>query len=211
MAFLLKRFAGRVEDFCEFSGMLKRVLTLCLFLLTITIACNKKETLYKVIKVKDGDTLELLSPDHQNITVRLAEIDAPEKSQAFGQAAKQFTSNLCFGKMVKLIGNTKDRYGRTVATLELENGTNVNYEIVKNGYAWQYLAYSHNNMELAGLEQNARESKLGLWHDLNPTPPWSFRRDEKTQRTNKSTAAPKKHRKTYRKRRKKYSDTPIYQ
>ncbi|MBD1394411.1 thermonuclease family protein [Mucilaginibacter glaciei] len=183
--------------------MLKKSFVFCLFLLAITTACNKKETLYKVVKVKDGDTIELLSPDHQNITVRLAEIDAPEKSQAFGQAAKQFTADLCFGKMVKLIGNTKDRYGRTVATIELENGTNVNYEIVKNGYAWQYLAYSHNNVELAGLEQNARESKLGLWHDLNPTPPWSFRRDEKTQRLNKPKVQSTKPKRHYRKRRKK--------
>jgi micrococcal nuclease len=66
-------------------------------------------------------------------------IYCPEKSQAFGQAAKQFTSNLCFGKTVKLIGNQHDRYGRTVAQIELEDGINVNYEIVKNSYAWQYL------------------------------------------------------------------------
>ncbi|WP_374950192.1 thermonuclease family protein [Mucilaginibacter sp.] len=182
--------------------MLKRSFLFLLFIIVLTIGCNKNETLYKVVKVKDGDTIELLSPDNQNITVRLAEVDAPEKSQAFGQAAKQFTANLCFGKMVKLIGNTKDRYGRTVAQIELQDGTNVNYEIVKQGFAWQYLAYSH-NMELAGLEQHARENKLGLWQDVNPTPPWNFRRDEKASRVSKKVDKPERKYPKYRKKRRK--------
>jgi len=140
--------------------------------------------------------MELLSPDHQNITVRLAEIDCPEKNQAFGQAAKQFTANLCFGKLVKLEVNQKDRYGRTVGKVLLEDGTNVNYEIVKNGYAWQYRAYSK-NMELSLIEEHARENHMGLWQDPNPTPPWNFRKNEKTQRLDKSKTpkAPKKARK----------------
>jgi micrococcal nuclease len=187
--------------------MLKKSFLVILSILILTTACNNQETLYKVVKIKDGDTVELLSPDHQNITVRLAEIDCPEKSQAFGQAAKQFTSNICFGKMVKLIGNQHDRYGRTVAQIELENGINVNYEIVKNGYAWQYLAYSH-NMELAGLEQHARENKLGLWQDANPTPPWNFRKGEKSQRVQKK--APKKSKRHYKKRKPKYQDTVAF-
>lgn len=168
---------------CYFRSMLKQSFLFCLFILCITTACNRKEeTLYKVVKVKDGDTIELLSADHQNITVRLAEIDCPEKSQAFGQAAKQFTANLCFGKMVKLTINSHDRYGRTVGHIELTDGTNLNYELVKNGFAWQYRAYSR-NMELSSLEQNARESKLGLWQDANPIPPWDFRKEKKSIKT----------------------------
>ncbi|RYU91260.1 nuclease [Mucilaginibacter terrigena] len=176
--------------------MLKKSFLLYLFVLILSIGCNKHETLYKVVGVKDGDTMVLLSPDNQSITVRLAEIDAPEKSQAFGQAAKQFTSDLCFGKMVKLIGNQHDRYGRTVGQVELENGTSVNYEIVKQGYAWQYRAYSK-NMALAVLEQHAREGRLGLWQDANPTPPWNFRKEAKTHKVEKKV---KKIKKPYKKR-----------
>jgi micrococcal nuclease len=184
--------------------MRKKSLFLFFVILLTVIACNKNETLYKVVKIKDGDTLELLSPDHQNITVRLAEIDCPEKSQAFGQAAKQFTADLCFGKMVKLVGNQHDRYGRTVGQIVLEDGRNVNYEIVKNGYAWQYRAYSK-DMELAVLEQHARENHLGLWQDTNPTPPWNFRKEEKTQRVKKKATKVKR---SYKKRRsRKHRDT----
>jgi micrococcal nuclease len=190
-------------------GMLKRSFLVVVFLLALVTACNKKETLYKVVGVKDGDTLVLLSPDNQNITVRLAEVDCPEKNQAFGQAAKQFTSNLCFGKRVQLIVSQKDRYGRTVGQVLLEDGTNVNYEIVKNGYAWQYLAYSK-NMELAGLEQHARENKLGLWQDINPVAPWNFRKEEKLNRVQKKSRKPARKKRTYRKRRQKYQDSIVF-
>lgn len=181
----------------------KKYAALLVLVLLIIVGCNPNNTkqpdasVYKVVKIKDGDTLGLLTGDNQQITVRLAEIDCPEKSQAFGQAAKKFASDLCFGKEVKLIGNEHDRYGRTVAQVVLIDGTNVNYALVKNGYAWQYKAYSKNT-ELAALEQQAREDKLGLWQDANPTPPWDFRREKKQPKTDSlQTPKPKKH---YRKR-----------
>ncbi|WP_186458727.1 thermonuclease family protein [Mucilaginibacter achroorhodeus] len=150
----------------------------------------------------------LLSPQYQQVTVRLAEVDCPEKSQAFGQAAKQFTSDLCFGKMVKLIVNNNDRYGRTVGWVELEDGTSVNKQLVKNGYAWQYRAYSK-SMEMAMLEQQARQSRLGLWQDANPTPPWNFRKGERENRVENKQDKPKKKR-THRKRRRKHLDTVAF-
>jgi micrococcal nuclease len=156
-------------------------LILCL-LFGLIIGCTQTEPdLLKVVKIKDGDTIVVLTKDNQMVTVRLAEIDCPEKSQAYGQAAKQFTANLCFGKGVKLQGNEHDRYGRTIALVILGDGTNVNYELVKNGYAWQYSQYSKNNPELAGYQKQAQTQKLGLWQDANPTPPWEFRRDKREQ------------------------------
>ncbi|WPU93013.1 thermonuclease family protein [Mucilaginibacter sabulilitoris] len=153
---------------------MKKYSVLFLIVLFTLWGCNPRpDNLYKVVKIKDGDTLGLLTNDNQQVTGRLAEVDCPEKSQAFGQAAKKFTSDLCFGKDVKLVGDTKDRYGRTVAVVLLTDGTNVNYQLVKNGYALQYKAYSK-SVELADLEQQARENKLGLWQDANPTRPGNF-------------------------------------
>jgi micrococcal nuclease len=180
--------------------MFKKYLSFLLVLALLIIAgCNPNNTkqpdagVYKVVKVKDGDTLGLLSSDNQQVTVRLAEIDCPEKKQAFGQAAKKFTSDLCFAKDVKLIGNEHDRYGRIVAQVILTDGTNVNYALVKNGFAWHYKAYSK-SAELAALELEARQNKLGLWQDPNPTPPWDFRREKKQPKTDSlQTPKPKKH------------------
>ncbi len=57
----------------------------------------------KVVGVSDGDTITILTKDNIQIKVRLEGIDCPEKKQAFGQKAKQFTSDMSFGKIVTLM------------------------------------------------------------------------------------------------------------
>lgn len=163
--------------------MIKKIACWAAFVILLVGGCKQTEPdLLKVVKIKDGDTIVVLTKDNQMITVRLAEVDCPEKNQAFGQKAKQYTADLCFGKGVKLQGTEHDRYGRTIALVILANGTNVNYELVKNGYAWQYSQYSKNNPVLAGYQQQAQQQRLGLWQDTNPTPPWEFRKGERVQR-----------------------------
>ncbi|WDF56661.1 thermonuclease family protein [Mucilaginibacter sp. KACC 22063] len=180
------------------------------FLLIALVFACQRDNLLRVVGVKDGDTIVVLTPDHQNITVRLAEVDCPEKSQAFGQAAKQFTSDLCFGKSVKLDGSEHDRYGRTVAKVILEDGRILNYELVKNGYAWQYKHYS-NNPALAVYEQQAREQHLGLWQDPNPTPPWEFRQQKRqgTSNGSKEEYYPKKRK--YKKHKSRKDNFPAFE
>ncbi len=132
----------------------------------------------KVIGIKDGDTFEILY-DGQPERVRLADIDCPEKSQPFGNNAKQFASNLCFNKTVTVTCAAKrDRYGRLIGTVVTEDGTNVNEALVKQGFAWHYLDYSDNE-EYTGMETAAREKQLGLWADKDPTPPWDWRRTKR--------------------------------
>ncbi|WP_347158556.1 thermonuclease family protein [Pontibacter chitinilyticus] len=138
----------------------------------------------KVVGVKDGDTIVLLRNGEEE-TVRLYGVDTPEKTQAYGQKAKQFTSDMVFGKTVQLIVKNKDRYGRTVGTIILADGRSLNAELVRNGYAWHYTAYSKDK-NLANLEADARRFKRGLWQDPNPTPPWDYR---KVKRSGSNTAA----------------------
>ena len=66
----------------------------------------------KVVGISDGDTITVLISGHHQIKVRLAEIDAPEKSQAYGQRSKQSLSDLAFGKQVRVEQQDRDRYGR---------------------------------------------------------------------------------------------------
>jgi len=134
-----------------------------------------------VIGVKDGDTFEILY-DGQPERVRLADIDCPEKSQPFGKNAKQFSSDLCFNKTVTVTCDAKrDRYGRLIGTVVTNDGINVNEALVKEGFAWHYLAYSDKE-ELTGYEAAARKKHLGLWADVNPTPPWDWRREKRSAR-----------------------------
>ena len=79
----------------------------------------------KVVGIADGDTITVLQ-DNQQFKIRLYGIDTPEKSQDFGQKAKQFTSDMVFKQHVKVIAYDSDRYGRTVGMVyigqKLETG-----------------------------------------------------------------------------------------
>lgn len=130
----------------------------------------------KVVGVADGDTITVLN-DHTQIKIRLQGIDCPEKRQAFGTKAKQFTSDMVFGKVVTIKPTDTDRYGRTVAWV-LVNGLNLNEEIVLAGFAWHYKKYSKDE-DLAEAESEARANKAGLWSDPYAMPPWEFRRSKK--------------------------------
>lgn len=128
----------------------------------------------RVIGVTDGDTLTVLTEAHEQVRIRLAEIDAPEKSQAFGQRSKQSLSALCFRKIATISPTTTDRHGRTVAQVECA-GQNANAEQVRTGMAWVYDGYAPDDSPLYELEQSAHDARLGLWKDEKPTPPWRWR------------------------------------
>jgi micrococcal nuclease len=73
--------------------------------------------------------------------IRLWGIDAPEKTQDFGQKSKENLSNLVFSKEVKVDIKRKDRYGRHVGKIYLQN-VYVNLEMVKAGFAWYFKQYA---------------------------------------------------------------------
>jgi inner membrane protein len=136
---------------------------------------KQQQKSYKVIGIKDGDTIEVLDDSSKTtFVIRLAHVDCPERSQAFGNRAKQFTSEFCFGKQITFQQTDTDRYGRTVAEIFVE-GTSLNLALVEAGFAWHYKKYS-NEQRYSDAETAARAAKTGLWIDPNPTPPWDYRK-----------------------------------
>lgn len=129
----------------------------------------------KVVAVTDGDSIKVIHNGRAE-RVRLSGIDCPEKRQAFGNRAKQATSTLAFGHQVTVHPVGKDKYKRTLATVFLANGINLNHELVRQGYCWWFRKYAPTDAELAALEQSAREQKKGLWVDPAPVPPWEYRK-----------------------------------
>lgn len=130
----------------------------------------------KVTRVKDGDTIEILY-DGKPLSVRFAHVDCPEMntSQPFGKAAKQLTSDLCFGQIVSVQNeNEFDRYDRLIGVIINVKGDTVNLELIKAGLAWHYKKYS-SATTYAESEIDARDRKAGLWADENPIPPWDWR------------------------------------
>ena len=135
----------------------------------------------KVVGVSDGDTISVMRAG-KAVKVRLHGIDCPEKKQPYGTRAKQFTSDLAFGKEVTIRIQTTDRYGRTVAVVILPDGKNLNWEIVDAGLAWWYRKYATDDRILERLEAEAGEAKRCLWADKNPMPPWEWRRIQRGRR-----------------------------
>lgn len=132
----------------------------------------------RVVAVLDGDTITLLNATHHQTRIRLAEIDAPEKAQPFGQASKQSLSSLAYGREARAECPTSDRYGRHVCQVFVD-GVNVNAEQVARGFAWVYRQYAPAASPLYAAENQARVASMGLWHDNSPTPPWAWRRKAK--------------------------------
>jgi len=124
--------------------------SLILLLLVLPSIGEASDFSGRVVAVLDGDTIEVLHA-RKTERVRLAGIDCPEKKQAFGQRAKQATSALSFGQQVTILSAGKDRYGRTIGTVELMDGTNLNYELVRQGWCWWYWKYAPNEILLAAL------------------------------------------------------------
>lgn len=145
-----------------------------LMLLAIINFCNAQIYDGYVIKIIDGDTIHLLTEDKKTIKVRLAQIDAPERKQAFGTRSRQALANMVFRKSVRVFVTGYDKYNRAIGTIYLNN-TNVNIEMVRQGMAWAY-PYFVTDKEIFNIEAEARKEKRGLWIDPSPVPPWIFRK-----------------------------------
>jgi endonuclease YncB( thermonuclease family) len=145
-------------------------------LLALIVAGSARGSDYsaRVVGISDGDTITVLK-DRTQVRIRLHGIDAPETGQDHGSRAKQFASELAFGKQVTIRVRTTDRYGRTVADVILPDGRWLNREMVRAGMAWWYRRYAPADTELARLESEAKAARRGLWSQPNPVPPWSWR------------------------------------
>ena len=126
------------------------------------------------MSVHDGDTLTVLV-GKQQIKVRLAEIDAPELRQPFGNRSKQSLADLCFQQSAKVEQIARDRYGRSVGTVKCRD-TDAGAHQVALGMAWVYDRYSKPNSPLYPLQDAAKAARRGLWAVDEPVPPWEWRR-----------------------------------
>ncbi|MCT7633344.1 thermonuclease family protein [Aliarcobacter butzleri] len=131
----------------------------------------------KVVGISDGDTIKILTQDDKLYKIRLNDIDAPEKSQAFGNKSKENLSNYIFGRYVTVEYKNIDRYQRILGTVYYQ-GEDINIQQVKDGFAWVYKQYS-NKIEYYKAEVEAKATKRGLWMDNTPIEPWNYRKKNK--------------------------------
>jgi endonuclease YncB( thermonuclease family) len=161
--------------------MMKALLIYLTLLLATQV--NANEITGRVVGVADGDTITVLDGNNTQHKIRLLGIDAPEKKQAFGEVSKQSLSELVAGEEVAVDYSKRDRYGRIIGKVLLDNN-DINLEQVKRGLAWHYKQYQREQeVEDRSLysqaEYTAQHGEVGLWTDKKPIPPWEFRRSKR--------------------------------
>jgi len=136
---------------------------------------------FRVVRVIDGDTLDVDEPDAGKpaTRIRLWGVDTPETKhpskpvQHFGPEASDFTRNACQGKSVRLEllpGRERCKYGRVLAYVTLPDGNMVNRVLIRQGYGYADPRYDHPlKAEFLALQAQARQGRLGLWKDAQPS------------------------------------------
>jgi micrococcal nuclease len=111
----------------------------------------------RVTSVKDGDTIVV----DRFTTIRIAEIDAPEKAQPYGMIAKEHLTEMVLGKEVRYVDLGYDRYGRHICKVYVGK-KNIGDQMVKDGYAWAYTKYKTSD-SIEMYQETAKANRLGMW------------------------------------------------
>ena len=168
--------------FTPFRVLARRsVLALCLMFIAWAAATPAVADTMRgvVIVVIDGDTV-LFKPDHYHpsgrafLKIRLADIDAPEKDQPYGDAATRALTTQVLNQRVEVDTVATDVYGRTIARIRMGE-SEVGADLVRRGLAWAATRSRHAST-LKMAQRQARLAHRGLWQDAVPMPPWVWRR-----------------------------------
>lgn len=156
----------------------KIIFTLAILCWSLTVAAEVLNG--TVVGISDGDTITVLDKLSKEHKVRLMGIDAPEKSQPFGNEAKQTLSNYIYKKEVSVDYKKLDKYKRIVGKVTLD-GQDICLQMIRDGMAWHYTEYekeqSKTDRDLySEAELKAREAKVGLWHQADAVKPSEIRR-----------------------------------
>ncbi len=162
---------------------------LAALLLLLAVGAHAETLLGRVVGVADGDTITVLNADRQQHKIRFQGIDAPEKAQPFGERSKQNLSRMVFGKDVRVEWSKRDKYKRIIGKVWVQPEScptchmtlDAGHAQITVGLAWWYRKYageqsSQDRGAYEFSEQEARARRVGLWSDLEPVPPWEWRR-----------------------------------
>ncbi|MBI9018402.1 MAG: thermonuclease family protein [Phycisphaerae bacterium] len=150
---------------------------------------HNSQQYYTVIKVVDGDTIDIDKADvisGKSFTrIRLRGIDTPETKHPtqpvgyFGPEAAEFTRKTVLNKQIRIVllenQDNRDKYGRLLAYVYLNDGRMLNKELISQGLGYVYPFYSHPlKEEFIDLEKKAKKDKAGLWRNVKPEqlPDW---------------------------------------
>lgn len=154
-------------------------MTQSLLFLTSTLGLLATDTYGIAIAIKDGDTFNVRTADQKVLTIRIAAIDAPERQQPFGSAAREALSARILDRTVQVQWTKRDRDQRLVGKVNV-GLRDIGLEMIRDGAAWHATHYMREQSAkdralYSEAEVDARRGKYGLWKSENPVPPWEFR------------------------------------
>lgn len=122
---------------------------------------SNKKTIYtaKVIDIKDGDTILI---DTQT-TIRLANINAPEKTSPLTEQSKKFLEQYK-NKTIHVESLGLDKYGRELARIYSSSEEYINFKLVEEGFASKYLVQESELKEFSNAEKKAIFLSKGIWN-----------------------------------------------
>jgi micrococcal nuclease len=154
---------------------MKKTLILMVLIAGTAYAQAGNEVVARVVSVIDGNTLEIVGNDNEKQKILLAGIDSPELTQEYGEKARKLLEKLALEKNVTVRITGKDRTGTPMAVIMIEN-KDPRHELLKEGLAWT--AERNPLPDLEEIRAKAQEKGKGLWKQDNPTPPWTYRREQ---------------------------------
>jgi endonuclease YncB( thermonuclease family) len=175
--FLQRRF---LQKLCQWALPL-----LLLALLALLPGCTTESSgipagPYTVAEVFDGDSFNLKAANAQTVRIRIAGIDAPEKSQPYSLKSKAALEAILTAGPITLKVIKQDRFDRWVAHV-IVNDKDVGLRQIETGWAWYFKRYKSDltddiQSRYERAERQARADQHGLWAwSTAPEPPWKFR------------------------------------
>lgn len=133
--------------------------------------------------VYDGDSFRLRTTDGRKLGVRIAGIDAPERTQPFANVSRRALRDAIDDRDVRIEAIKVDPYGRAVARVFV-GGRDIGLEQIDDGLAWHFARYDADlrpaeRERYANAQVDAMSRRAGLWQDNDPVAPWLFRKQRR--------------------------------
>ena len=138
------------------------------------LVCSLPAFASEITYFYDGDTVKIVDAGFE-YKLRITDIDAPERNQAYGKKSRRALMLLCSGGNIYAAISVTDKYGRKLGKLRCNN-QDVSTYMIQNGHAWFYDRYSMDG-SLLYQQQQARANQLGLWESKKPVQPWVWRKN----------------------------------
>ena len=160
----------------RFVAAVVRPLPACSVIASSAAHADPVATTATVLKVVDGDTVDIVDDVRGRLRIRLLGIDTPETKKpgytvgCWGPQATEFAKSTLLGQRVAFVTDPSqgmyDRFGRTLAYLDKADGWDYSVEAARAGAAHSYIYHGHPSAradEVAAAEQDAKAAGRGLW------------------------------------------------